>query len=176
MLGTRTHQDHDVARLSPRHLAFRLLTLHRELHDFPVAEATMRPVRPVSIINSGRQATLATGGLIASSLRDRTVGLLGRSNLEAGEGLWIERSPSIHMFFMRFPIDAVFVDAQGRVTKVVENLRPWRIVLWARGARDCIELPVGTVAASGTQVGDRIELGPTPDSGPITLRQDERTG
>ena len=91
-------------------------------------------------------------------MRDRTVGLLGRSDLPAGEGLWIERSPSIHMFFMRFPIDAVFVGPDRRVVRVVENLRPWRIVAWARGARDCLELPVGAVRASGTQVGDELAL------------------
>ncbi len=104
--------------------------------------------------------TLATRCRVATSLRDRTVGLLGRSHLDEGEGLYIERSPSIHMFFMRFPIDAVFVAPGGRVTKIVENLKPWRLVLWARGARDCIELPVGAVAASNTQVGDVLEVVP----------------
>ena len=97
---------------------------------------------------------------VASSLRDRTLGLLGRSSLPVGEGLWIEHSPSIHMFFMRFPIDAVFVSGDGRVVRVVENLRPWRIVAWARGARDCLELPVGAVQFSGTGVGDVVALEP----------------
>lgn len=95
---------------------------------------------------------------VARSTKDRTVGLLRTPSLTAGAGLWIERSPSIHMFFMRYAIDAVFVAADGRVTKVVENLEPWRVVWWARGARDCLELPVGAVAASRTQVGDRLEL------------------
>ena len=99
---------------------------------------------------------------VARSLADRTVGLLGTRSLSPGEGLWIERSPSIHMFFMRFPIDAVFVAGDGRVTKIVENLKPWRVVWWARGARDCLELPVGAVQASSTRVGDRLELTPTP--------------
>ncbi|HWM73884.1 MAG TPA: DUF192 domain-containing protein, partial [Nocardioides sp.] len=65
---------------------------------------------------------------------------------------------SIHMFFMRFAIDAVFVAADGRVTKVVPDLRPWRVVWWARGARDCLELPVGAVGNSRTQVGDELRL------------------
>ena len=95
---------------------------------------------------------------IATSTRDRTVGLLRTPSLKAGEGLWIERSPSIHMFFMRYPIDAVFAAEDGRVTKIVRNLKPWRVVWWARGARDCLELPVGAVAASRTDVGDRLEL------------------
>ena len=108
--------------------------------------------------NRTRGTVIAERCRVASSMRDRTVGLLGRSDLPAGEGLWIERSPSIHMFFMRFPIDAVFVGPDRRVVRVVENLRPWRIVAWARGARDCLELPVGAVRASGTQVGDELAL------------------
>lgn len=95
---------------------------------------------------------------LARSMRDRSVGLLGRARLDAGEGLWIERSPSIHMFFMRFAIDAVFVSPDGRVAKVVSNLKPWRVVWWARGARDCLELPAGAAAASGTEVGDALRL------------------
>lgn len=95
---------------------------------------------------------------VARSLRERTVGLLGTPRLEPGEGLWIERSPSIHMFFMRYPIDAVFVTDAGRVTKVVANLRPGRVVWWARGARDCLELPAGAAARSGTVVGDELRL------------------
>jgi uncharacterized membrane protein (UPF0127 family) len=93
---------------------------------------------------------------VARSLGDRTVGLLRTPSLQPGEGLWIERSPSIHMFFMRFPIDAVFVDADGRVTKVVRDLKPWRVVWWAPGARDCLELPAGGADASGTQPGDTL--------------------
>lgn len=99
---------------------------------------------------------------VASSTRDRTVGLLRTPALGPGEGLWIERSPSIHMFFMPYAIDAVFVADDGRVTKVVANLRPWRVVWWAPGARDCLELPVGAAAASMTGVGDRLQLTPAP--------------
>jgi uncharacterized protein len=93
---------------------------------------------------------------VASSTRDRTVGLLRTPTLDTGEGLWIERSPSIHMFFMPYAIDAVFVAENGRVTKVVHNLRPWRVVWWARGARDCLELPVGVAETTGTVAGDEL--------------------
>ena len=108
--------------------------------------------------NATKSTNLGDRIRVASSTRDRTVGLLRTPALSPGEGLWIERSPSIHMFFMPYAIDAVFVAADGRVTKIVENLRPWRVVWWARGARDCLELPVGAVASSRTEVGDRLEL------------------
>ena len=117
----------------------------------------------ITVANVDRNTVVGDRIRMARTLTDRTVGLLGTRSLAPGEGLWIERSPSIHMFFMRFAIDAVFVAADGRVTKIVENLRPWRVVWWARGARDCLELPVGAVAASGTRVGDRLELSSSQD-------------
>jgi hypothetical protein len=64
------------------------------------------------------------------------------------------------MFFMRFPIDAVFVDRDGQVVRIVEHLRPWRIVAWVRGARDCLELPAGAAVLAGIQVGDELALEP----------------
>ena len=109
-----------------------------------------------AVRNVTRDTLVGNRILVAGSLRQRTVGLLGRSGLEPGEGLWIEGAPSIHMFFMRFAIDAVFISADGRVTKVVPNLRPWRVVWWARGARDCLELPAGAANASAIEVGDQL--------------------
>ena len=112
----------------------------------------------VRVENLTRDTVVGERVRIARSSRDRTIGLLGREGLPDGEGLWIERSPSIHMFFMQFPIDAVFVSRELRVTKIVADLRPWRVVWWARGARDCLELPAGAARASGTQVGDQLLL------------------
>jgi uncharacterized membrane protein (UPF0127 family) len=120
----------------------------------------------VRIRNPTRGTVLADRCRVARSLRDRTVGLLGTSSLEAGGGLWIERSPSIHMFFMRYAIDAVFVDGDDRVVRVVENLRPWRIVAWVRGARDCVELPAGSVRGTGTVPGDALVREPLEGSAP----------
>jgi hypothetical protein len=119
--------------------------------------------RYIRVENVTRGTTVASRARVASSLSDRTVGLLRTAEVLPGEGLWIERTPSIHMFFMRYPIDAVFVDADGRVTKVVPDLKPWRVVWWAPRARDCLELRAGAAAQSGTQVGDElglVELGP----------------
>ena len=114
--------------------------------------------RFVRVENVTRGTTLGERIRVASSAMDRTVGLLGTPEVKPGEGLWIERSPSIHMFFMPYAIDAVFVGKDGRVTKIAHNLKPWRVVWWARGARDCLELPAGAAALSGTQVGDALSL------------------
>ena len=121
----------------------------------------MKPRRHATVTNADRGTVLGDRIRVARTLTDRTIGLLRTRSLDAGEGLWIERSPSIHMFFMTYAIDAVFISDGGRVTKIVENLKPWRVVWWAPGARDCLELPVGAVAASRTEVGDRLELMPT---------------
>jgi hypothetical protein len=114
--------------------------------------------RYIRVENVTRGTMVATRARVASSLMDRTVGLLRTPEVLPGEGLWIERTPSIHMFFMRYPIDAVFVNKDRRVTKVVPNLRPWRVVWWAPRARDCLELRGGAAAESGTQVGDELRL------------------
>ena len=119
--------------------------------------------RFVKVENTTRGTTLGDRIRVASSAIDRTIGLLRTPEVKPGEGLWIERSPSIHMFFMRYAIDVVFVGKDGRVTRVAQNLKPWRVVWWARGARDCLELRAGTAAESNTQAGDElrlVEIGP----------------
>lgn len=85
----------------------------------------------------------------------RMRGLLGRSGLAPGEGMLFRPAGSIHMFFMRFEIDAVFCDADLAVLKVVRDLRPWRTAS-ARGAKVVVELPAG--GAEGVRVGDRLSL------------------
>jgi hypothetical protein len=112
--------------------------------------------RYVRVDNLTRGTSVAQRCRVAGSLRDRTIGLLATPGLAAGEGLLIERTQSIHMFFMRYAIDVAFMDRDARVTRTVAALRPWRVVWWARGARDCLELPVGALAASGTAAGDQL--------------------
>jgi len=114
--------------------------------------------RHVRIENVTRGTTVGERVRVASSSVDRSVGLLRTPEVKPGDGLWIKRSPSIHMFFMPYAIDAVFVSKAGRVTKVVANLKPWRVVWWARGARDCLELRAGAAAESGIQTGDELRL------------------
>jgi uncharacterized membrane protein (UPF0127 family) len=114
--------------------------------------------RVVRVENVTRGTVVGDRVRVASTSLDRSVGLLRTPELLPGEGLWIERSPSIHMFFMPYAIDAVFVSKAGRVTKVAAGLRPWRIVPWARGARDCLELPAGQADATGTRVGDELRV------------------
>ena len=95
--------------------------------------------------------------LVADSAPARMRGLLGRSELGEGEGLLIKPTNSVHMFFMRFAIDVVFVDRELAVRKIVETLRPWRMA-GCRGARAALELPAGAAARSGITVGEQLSL------------------
>ena len=88
----------------------------------------------------------------------RAVGLLGRSGLPPGTGMWLHPCRSIHTVGMRFPIDAVFVDRRCVVVRVEERLRPWRLVPLVWRARGVVELPAG--AARGLAVGDQLRFVP----------------
>jgi uncharacterized membrane protein (UPF0127 family) len=96
-------------------------------------------------------------GELAVSAWTRTKGLLGRSGLEADQGLWIQPTNSIHMFFMRFPIDVIYAAADGRVLKLVRRIGPWRVSM-CRGAKVALELPVGAIDRCGAQVGDHLVI------------------
>jgi uncharacterized membrane protein (UPF0127 family) len=95
---------------------------------------------------------------IPDSAFGRARGLLGRNGLEPGGGMLIDRAGSVHMFFMRFPIDVVFLDRDWRVVAIRHGLRPWRVA-GARGAVAALELPAGAAAAAGIEEGDVLALG-----------------
>jgi uncharacterized protein len=92
---------------------------------------------------------------IPESAFGRARGLLGRDGLGPGEGMLIDRAGSVHMFFMRFPIDVVFLGRDGTVVGVRHRLRPWRVAA-ARRAVASLELPAGRAAETGVEEGDRL--------------------
>src|SRR4051812_44384916 len=135
--------------------------------------------------NLTREADLAERVEVATSLWAKFMGLMGRPSLPPGDGLWLASSNGIHMFFMRFPIDAVFLSKAGasagagggagagsgsrsgavsggaerRVVSISRNLPAWRgIVPFVRGADGVLEFPAGTIAATRTVVGDVVLL------------------
>jgi uncharacterized protein len=99
--------------------------------------------------------------LCVSEMADRPLprmrGLMGRRGLPAGEGLLLSPAPAIHTAFMRFPIDALFLDRDLQVLDIVERLGPWRVAS-KRQARAVLELSAGECARRGVEVGDRLEL------------------
>lgn len=93
--------------------------------------------------------------VVADRAYRRMRGLLGRRHLRQGEGMVLRPGWSIHTAFMRFPIDAVFLDADQVVIKIEPNVGPWRTVS-CRGAREVVELSAGECKRRGLEVGDRV--------------------
>jgi uncharacterized membrane protein (UPF0127 family) len=121
------------------------------------SDADLRVVHNVT-----RETTLASRVEMGASLWAKFKGLMGRASMSRNHALWLPDSNGIHMMFMRFPIDAVFLDrpeADGsrRVVSVHRELRPWvGLVPWVRHGHGVLELPVGVIDATSTSVGDVI--------------------
>ena len=109
------------------------------------------------VLNRTRNTLLATCMEVASSSAKRNKGLLGRESLSPGEGLWIRPCESVHTFWMRFPIDLVYLDRKHRIRKLVSAVPPWRLSACLL-AHSVIELPSGTIRETQTECGDEIEF------------------
>ena len=108
--------------------------------------------------NVTRDKVLATRAAEAKGFGQRFLGLMGQSDLPIGHGLHIVPCNSIHTFFMRIPIDALFLSDKGTVVKVMGALPPWRMTSVYFAAHSVLELPAGVAAASGTAEGDQLEF------------------
>ena len=140
--------------------------------------AARPPEIRISSLPGGR--VVAERARVASSMWSRFRGLMGRPEFPLGEGLWLLGDKSIHMMFVRFPIDAVFLaradvlrrawgDDAGAgdreqtwcVVEIRRGLAPWRgVVWWVRRAEGCLELPAGTVESVGLAEGDLLRFEP----------------
>ena len=112
----------------------------------------------ITIQNVSRNTVLADKATIADSFVTRMVGLLNRKNLSAGEALVITRCQSIHMLFMRFAIDAIFVDKDDRITGLVPGIKPFMFSQIFFKSRYVIELPTGIIVQSESRLGDQIKI------------------
>lgn len=115
------------------------------------------------VVNQTRDTLLAANIEVADSDGKRTKGLLGRKSLPPQGGLWIVPCEAVHSFGMQFPIDLVYLDRAYRVNKVRENLKPWKISACFT-AHSVLELPVGAIERSRTQLGDSLEFLPVTAS------------
>ena len=113
---------------------------------------------PLVVRNVSKDKVLATRAAEARSFASRFKGLMGQAELPIGHALHIVPCNSIHTFFMRIPIDAVFLDLGGKVVKVLPAMPPWRISSVYFSAHSVLELPAGVAEASGTAVGDQLEF------------------
>ncbi|MEW6008350.1 MAG: DUF192 domain-containing protein [Candidatus Omnitrophota bacterium] len=112
----------------------------------------------MKIINLSKNTVLAENAVVAKSLLSRLKGLLGRGVLTKGEGLIIPDCGSIHTFFMGFSIDVIFLDNHRRVTKIKKSVGPFRLIDCPFTGQITIELPIGMIDASTTDIGDKIDI------------------
>jgi uncharacterized membrane protein (UPF0127 family) len=112
----------------------------------------------LQIRNLTKDTMLAGRAEVADTSRKRRTGLLKHSSLPAGEGLWIAPCEAVHTFFMKFPIDVVFLNKKRKVLGVRENVRPGRLAICLR-AYSVLELPAGACARTSTAAGDQLEFG-----------------
>jgi uncharacterized membrane protein (UPF0127 family) len=114
-------------------------------------------------LNQTRSTVLCARLEDAGGLSGQSRGLLGRTGLEPGEGMLfvrgrIEPFMWMHMFFMRFPIDIVFLDGDDTVVRINHRLNPWRLSSVVFSARRALEIAAGEAARSGTVVGDKVSF------------------
>jgi len=109
------------------------------------------------ITNLTRNTVLGDCIDVADTSAKRRTGLLKHDGLAPGEGLWIVPCESVHTFFMKFPIDLVYLGRDKKVRKVRHAVKPWRMsVCWS--AHSILELPAGVAEGAGTMAGDLLEV------------------
>lgn len=123
-------------------------------------------MRLVRVVNLSRGNLLGLRVGVADRWWLRLRGLLGRRELAAGEGLLLRPCKAVHMAGMAFSLDVGFLDAQDRVVALYADLRPGKRTRWHREARQALELPIGTFAATETALGDLLQT--TPYTGEAT--------
>ena len=110
------------------------------------------------IQNSTRSAQVAEQVEVAKGMLRRGLGLMGRRGWASSDGLVLSGCNSIHTFFMRMPIDVVYLDKSNRVLRADGAVRPWRVgpIVWK--AKTVVELPAGTIERTGTKAGDLLQV------------------
>lgn len=108
--------------------------------------------------NITRGTIIGTDISLAGTFYRRFIGLMAKKKLIKDEGLILRPCNSIHMFFMNFPIDVLFVDKDNKIIYLIQNFNPWRVSKIIKGSKYVVELPSGTINETNTVVGDIIEI------------------
>lgn len=108
------------------------------------------------MISFGNNQILGQRVVVADTWQMRTKGLIGRAKLDSGEGLLIKNCKAIHTWFMRFPIDVVFMDKNYCVVKTISQLKPFRLAFGGRSVRHVLELPSDTISSAQVRIGDMV--------------------
>ena len=112
----------------------------------------------MQVFNQTRNLSLIRQGRLANTFWQRLRGLLGAAPLQQEEGLVLVGEKSIHTLFMGFPIDVVYVDKDYRVIRADANMVPYRLGPFLSRSAYVLEMPVGTITSTNTQVGDLLRF------------------
>lgn len=130
----------------------------------PVSADESRRQRSRTVaVRAADGSVLARDVTVAESFGSRLMGLMGREQLHPDEGLWLLPCNSVHMFFMRTPLDIAYLDRQQRVVRCVPEMREWRVkLLPVPHAHSALELAPGTLSRHGIKEGDQLQMGAAP--------------
>ncbi len=117
-------------------------------------------------INETKGTLVAANVRVADGVWSRFWGLMGKRSLPVGDALLITPCSSVHTFFMRFDMDAIFLDRNNVVVKVVPAMKPFRAALGGKGAHSVLEMAAGGAASANVEVGDNLVLS-EPDKEPV---------
>lgn len=110
------------------------------------------------VVNRTRGTFLGVDIKRADAFRTRLLGLYRHRNLSLGDGVWLVPCKGVQTIGMRTPIDVVFLDANLRVVRIYNHVRPGRVIWWVPRAHSALEVPAGAVGSSETRPGDVIEF------------------
>ena len=110
----------------------------------------------VTLINQTQNQPIADKVMVADNYWLRLKGLLGKKELNDGEGLWLKPCNSVHMFFMKIPLDLVFLDKDNKVIHLIENLKPWQVSPVVKESKSVLELPVGLINLTRISLKDTL--------------------
>lgn len=110
------------------------------------------------VFNQTRSVPVVSHGRLADTFWRRLRGLLGTDSLKPGEGLILVGEKSIHTLFMKFPIDVLYLDKDMRVIRADNNMIPYRLGPFILQSAYVVEVPVGTITATATEVGDQLRF------------------
>jgi uncharacterized membrane protein (UPF0127 family) len=118
-------------------------------------------MKTLSFVNQSKATAIGDKIAVADSFLTRFLGLMGKSSLSVGSGLWITPSSGVHTCWMRMAIDVIALDRNLRVVKTGHTVLPWRLSGLSLRTHSVLELPPGQILASGVEVGDQLEAVPS---------------
>lgn len=112
----------------------------------------------MKINNLTKNVAIASNVILADNFFSRLIGLLNKSSLDSNDGLILRPCNAIHTWFMKFPIDIVFIDKNNKIIFLIENMLPGRRSPIIRPAKEVIEFKAGRIKQSGSEIGDQLEI------------------